>query len=42
MAKIGFISTYVTSLVISMAAAVAFDWIVERIVQRPLKKLLKI
>ena len=41
-AKIGFISTYVTSLVISMAAAVAFDWIVERIVQRPLKKLLKI
>lgn len=41
-AKIGFVVTYLLCFAISMAAAVVFDFIVEQILQKPLKKILKI
>lgn len=41
-AKVGFAATYLLCFVLSMAAAVVFDFAVSRILQKPLKKLLKI
>ena len=41
-AKVGFVLTYLLCFVLSMVAAVVFDFFAERILQRPLKKLLKI
>lgn len=41
-AKVGFVLTYLCCFVISMAAAVIFDFAVEKVLQNPLKKLFKI
>ncbi len=41
-AKIGFAVTYLACFVISMAAAVVFDTLMEQLMQKPLKHLLKI
>jgi surface polysaccharide O-acyltransferase-like enzyme len=41
-AKVGFVATYLVCFVLSIAAAVTFDLLVEKLVQKPLKKMWKI
>ena len=41
-AKVGFAATYLTCFVLSVMAAVVFDFLVKKTVQTPMKKLLKI
>ncbi len=41
-AKVGFILTYAVCFVCSMLAAVIFDYVLEKLVQQPLKKIWKI
>lgn len=38
-AKIGFVLTYLLCFALSMAAAIVFDFLVEKLLQKPLKKL---
>lgn len=41
-AKVGFVLTYVCCFAASLIAAILFDYVVEKILQNPLKKILKI